>query len=295
MFLIYRTDLVLEENENLKTNIKGVESFAQELDGCTVTHIRVSGKEAAERLNKPIGNYVTIEVPAISDHIDSEDRCTKIAAEQLQKLLPKKGMVLVVGLGNRDITPDALGPKTLEMIFATRHIQGELARVTGMTDLRPVAAIAPGVLGDTGVDVFEILQGLVDKLKPDAVIVIDALASMNLARLGCTVQLSDAGIAPGAGVGNARPQISRDTLGVPVISMGVPTVVDAATLAADLVGENEEHSEKIKKKIEPRGAQMMVTPREIDLLISRAAKLVAMAINTALNPRYSVEDYMMLV
>jgi spore protease len=181
------------------------------------------------------------------------------------------------------------------MIFATRHIQGELARVTGMEGLRSVAAISAGVLGNTGIDAFELLQALVQKLKPDAVIAIDALASRNLARLGCTVQMSDAGIAPGAGVGNARPQINLETLGVPVVSIGVPTVVDAATLAADLMSSDEDEMEQIKEKIAPRGAQMVVTPREIDLLISRAAKLIAMAINITLNPRFTVEEFLSLV
>ena len=293
--MIYRTDLALEENENLQEKVQGVESFSQEINDCRITNIRITDEIAAQKLRKPQGTYITLEVPAISDHIDGQNEYTRLAAQELQNLLPKSGFVLVVGLGNRDITPDALGPKTLELLFATRHIQGELARITGMEGLRPVASIATGVLGNTGIDAFELLQALVQKLKPDAVIVIDALASRNLGRLGCTVQLSDAGIAPGAGVGNARPQISRQTLGVPVVSLGVPTVVDAATLAADLLSSDEEQMEQVKEKISPRGAQMVVTPREIDLLISRAAKLIAMAINTALNPRFTVEEFLSLV
>ena len=293
--MIYRTDLALEENEQFAQQVKGVDSFVQELENCKVTHITITNDAAAKQLRKPQGNYITLEVPAISDHIDGEDKYTRLAAQQLEKLLPKSGFVLVVGLGNRDITPDALGPKALELLFATRHIQGELARVTGMEGLRSVATISSGVLGNTGIDAFELLQALVQKLKPDAVIAVDALASRNLARLGCTVQMSDAGIAPGAGVGNARPQINLQTLGVPVISIGVPTVVDAATLAADLMSSDEDEMEQIKEKIAPRGAQMVVTPREIDLLISRAAKLIAMAINITLNPRFTVEEFLSLV
>ncbi len=291
----FRTDLALEENENLQTKPEGVESYEQDIEDCKITHIRITSESAAEQLRKPQGSYITLEVPAISDHIDGQDKYTRLAAQELEKLLPKSGFVLVVGLGNRDITPDALGPKTLELLFATRHIQGELARVTGMEGLRPVAGISAGVLGNTGIDAFELLQALVQKLKPDAVIAIDALASRNLARLGCTVQMSDAGIAPGAGVGNARPQISLQTLGVPVISMGVPTVVDVATLAADLLTEDENQMEMLKEELAPRGAQMVVTPREIDLLISRAAKLLAMAINLTLNPQFTVEEFLSLV
>ena len=171
------------------------------------------------------------------------------------------------------------------MVLATRHIQGEYARSAGLDDLRPTAVLAPGVLGQTGVESGEIVKGLCGVVSPAAVVAVDALASRSLARLGCTVQLCDTGIAPGSGVGNSRKELTETLLGVPVVAVGVPTVVDAATLARDLTG-----GEESEVAVAPRGAQMMVTPREIDLLIGRASRLVAMAINAALQPAYSPAD-----
>lgn len=178
--------------------------------------------------------------------------------------------------------------------MTTRHLSGELLKTVGLPELRPVCAIAPGVLGQTGMEAVEIVESLTTKVKPAAVIVIDALASRSLSRLGCTVQISDAGIAPAAGVGNCRKEINAETLGAPVIAIGVPTVVDASTLALDLLGE-ETWGERIKQQIEPRGMPMMVTPREVDLLIQRGAKLLALVINRALQPELSAEDILSLV
>lgn len=263
----FRTDLALENTEPAK-------QVKRELDGCTVTSIDESGKR-----------YVTFEVQAISDHIDSNDTLLKLIAEELSALLPGKGTVLAAGLGNRGVTPDALGPLAAEKILATRYIKGELARVTGLENLRPVAVISPGVLGCTGMEAFEVLKAVIREIRPAAVIAVDALAARNPARLGCTVQISSAGISPGAGVGNSRPRIDESTLGVPVISMGIPTVVDAATLASDLIGNCP------PEKISLRGASMMVTPREIDLIIKRGARLLGMGINRALNSSLSVEEF----
>ena len=201
---------------------------------------------------------------------------------ELAALLPERGTVLVTGLGNESITPDALGPRASRMVLATRHIQGEFARSSGLDDLRATAVLAPGVLGQTGVESGEIVGGLCEVVHPAAVIAIDALASRSVARLGCTVQLCDTGIAPGSGVGNNRKELTEQLLGIPVIGLGVPTVVDARTLAAELTGR-----EDAAEQVAPRGAQMMVTPREIDLIISRASRLVAMAVNAALQPDYS--------
>ena len=291
--MVFRTDLAIEERESLEGPLDGVDQQEEQLEDCKVTRIKIKTERAAKRLNKSRGNYITLEVPAISDHIDGENKYMLRVAEELNTLLPEEGLVLVAGLGNRNITPDALGPHASDLVLATRHIRGELARVTGLTGLRPVAVVSTGVLGNTGFEAAELLLGLVEYLRPSAVIAVDALASRNLSRLGCTVQLSDTGIAPGAGVNNARPQLDRETLGVPVISMGVPTVVDAATLAMDLF-EGEE-KEIMEEKLAPRGAQMVVTPREVDLLISRASKLIAMAMNLALNPCFTVEEINALV
>ncbi|WP_411675752.1 GPR endopeptidase [Caproicibacter sp.] len=264
----FRTDLALESTEPAK-------QVRTEKDGCVMTRIDENG-----------GTYVTMEVQAISDHIDSNDSLLKMVASELEALLPKEGMILAAGLGNRSVTPDALGPLVAEEVLATRYIKGELARVTGLEGLRPVAVISPGVLGCTGMEAFEVLRAVVGEVKPAAVIAVDALAARSPSRLGCTVQLSSAGISPGSGVGNSRPRIDRKTLGVPVVSMGIPTVVDAATLAADLLGR-----EGPQDKIAPRGASMMVTPREVDLIIKRGARLIAMGINRAVNPSLSVEEF----
>ncbi|OCN01184.1 endopeptidase [Clostridium sp. W14A] len=264
----FRTDLALESTEPAK-------QVRTEQDGCVLTRIDENG-----------GTYVTMEVQAISDHIDSNDSLLKLVASELEALLPKEGMILAAGLGNRSVTPDALGPLVAEEVLATRYIKGELARVTGLEGLRPVAVISPGVLGCTGMEAFEVLRAVVGEIKPAAVVAVDALAARSPSRLGCTVQLSSAGISPGSGVGNSRPRIDRKTLGVPVVSMGIPTVVDAATLAADLLGR-----EGPQDKIAPRGASMMVTPREVDLIIKRGARLIAMGINCAVNPSLSVEEF----
>ncbi len=266
----FRTDLAMENTEPSKQT-------RQEKDGCVITRIDDNG-----------GKYVTMEVKSISDHLDKDNVLLMQISEELGALAPKKGPVLVAGLGNRAITPDALGPLAVEKIMATRHIKGELARVTGLDKLRPVAVVSPGVLGCTGIEAVELLTALVKETKPAAVIAIDALAARSPSRLGCTVQLSSRGISPGSGVGNARPQIDESTLHVPVIGMGIPTVVDAATLAADLLDGETEGTEE---KIAPRGAQMMVTPREIDLIISRGARILGMAVNLALNPDLSIEEF----
>lgn len=264
----FRTDLALESTEPAKQS-------RTEQDGCVLTRIEDGGN-----------TYVTMEVQAISDHIDSNDSLLKLVASELQALLPQEGTILVSGLGNRGVTPDALGPLAAEEILATRYIKGEIARVTGLDGLRAVAVISPGVLGMTGMEAFEVLRAVTGEIKPAAVVAVDALAARNPSRLGCTVQLSSAGISPGAGVGNSRPRIDQKTLGVPVVSMGIPTVVDAATLAADLLG-----GDVPQDKIAPRGASMMVTPREVDLIIKRGARLLAMGINCALNPSLSVEEF----
>lgn len=263
----FRTDLALENTAPSKQT-------RTEEDGCVVTRIEDDG-----------GTYITMEVKALSDNIDSDNALLGRIARELASLLPREGTVLAAGLGNRGVTPDALGPLAAERVLATRYIKGELARVTGLDSLRPVAVVSPGVLGTTGIEASEVIRAVVGQIHPAAVIAVDALAARSPSRLGCTVQISSVGISPGAGVGNARPRIDESTLGVPVVSMGIPTVVDAATLAADLLGKDA------PEEVTPRGASMMVTPREIDLIISRGARLLGMAINCAVNPSLSVEEF----
>lgn len=267
----YRTDLAVEYTEE------------------STHHREEKGPFAVTRLTHEGSRYVTVESPPFSDTVDG-GQLAELLAGELAELLPREGTVLVVGLGNRFITPDALGPRMADRVLATRHIGGELARVTGLGDLRPVAVLAPGVLGSTGVESGEAVAALAEALRPGAVLAVDALAARSLSRLGCTVQLSDAGISPGEGVGNRRPSLRRESLGVPVIALGVPTVVDAASLACDLTG-----NETAAREVTPRGASMIVTPREIDLLVDRAASALAMAINRALNPSLTQEDFAALV
>lgn len=286
--MTFRTDLAVEKMEEVGQQTSGITSEESSFGHVKISRIHVHSKEGAEAIDRPMGTYVTVEVPPFSDEIGGEDIVTAIRRE-LRELLDEDGTVLVVGLGNTAITPDALGPRTASKILATRHITGEVAKSAGLDDLRGVAVLAPGVLGQTGIETGEIICGVVSRVKPSALIVIDALASRRLSRLGCTVQMSDTGIAPGSGVGNARMRITKDSIGVPVISIGVPTVVDAVTLANDLTGHD------CRDDVEPRGARMIVTPQEIDLLIDRAASTVAQAINCALQPHIDPDILMALV
>ena len=204
--------------------------------------------------------------------------------ETLSSLLPKDGAVLVAGLGNPDITPDALGPRTARGVFATRHIDKALAQSLGFSELREVCAVCFGVLGQTGMETAEALRGMVGTVHPCAVITVDALASRSLSRLGKTVQLTDTGITPGSGIGNSRARIDRETLGVPVIAVGVPTVVDAATLIHDFTDGQTPHEAYAKE-----AGTMMVTPREVDTLVRRASRFLSLAINCALQPALEPE------
>lgn len=282
----FRTDLALECMDTSK-RIHGVDCQEEDHGEFRLTRLHVQNEQGMKALGKPVGHYVTLELPPLGDYADVYGGAMHSVANELHRLLPKKGTVLVAGLGNHSITPDALGPACCQLILATRHISAELSKSAGLGKLRPVSTLVPGVLGRTGVESSELIAAAVQALQPAAVIVVDALAARSLSRLGCTVQMSNAGIVPGSGVGNARQELSEAALGVPVIALGVPTVVDAATLVNELSDcpPNDHHACKA----------MMVTPREIDLLIQRAAKLCAMAINRALQPHLSVEDFLALV
>lgn len=285
----FRTDLALERHEAIKSGqADGIDSETFEKSGITFTVIKVTDTVGERSLGKPVGTYVTAEIPSLVSHSPVEEDAVEAIAAELRKLLPEEGTVLVVGLGNTDITPDAVGPQSVGMVLATRHINEELSEDIGLGKLRSVAGFIPGVLGKTGVETAESVKGLVECVRPSAVIVIDALAARRLKRLGNTVQMSDTGIIPGAGVGNARTAINREGLGVPVISVGVPTVVDAQTLVNDLTDDETEISREENKK-------MIVTPREIDLVVERAARIIGLSVNKALQPHLSVDEVMMLV
>ncbi len=293
----FRTDLALERREYIKEKeIDGIICNEETVKNTKITKISVINRNGEKLLGKPLGKYITVEVDSFLKNPDLSDDIIDVLANEISSLLPKSGSVLVVGLGNEEITPDALGPRCASLLLATRHINGEFAKSIGLGDLRSTAGISPGVLGKTGIETAEIIEAVAKKINPDAVIVIDALASRRLARLGNTVQMTDSGISPGSGVGNRRSAINKETLGVPVVAVGVPTVVDGVTMALDLLedygidAEKLEQDENFKKE-----GFVMVTPKEIDLVIERASKLIAVALNRALQPNLETEDILKLI
>lgn len=286
----------MEARELAGEDLNGIELNKEDYGNMVMSSLIVKTEQAAKNIGKECGTYITAEMHTLTDDFKDTDKRLEIIANAIAGLLPPEGLVLVAGLGNENITPDALGPKSARGVLATRHIRGELARSTGLDRLRSVAVLATGVTGQTGIETGELILSVAQRIKPSAVIVIDALASRRLERLGCTVQISNTGISPGDGVGNHRAKINRSTVGVPVISIGIPTVVDAFTLAADLLLDSDDNSvELIRHSVYPNGQKMVVTPGEVDLLVERGARLVSMAINVALQPTLSISDLISLV
>lgn len=265
-----RTDLAIEAAADLEDIIVEENSLGEVI----ISSISVDNDEQSKRIGKPKGKYITVQVPDFGKNGGFDADAHSAIKSEILKLLPKEGTVLVVGIGNTDITPDALGPKTADGILATRHISGELAKSIGLQGIRSVAVLSPGVLGQTGIESQEIVKSVVARIKPVCVICIDALVAGSLSRLGNTVQISDSGISPGSGVGNRRAELSEATLGAKVISVGVPTVVNAQTIVNDILEKEYENIESY--------ADMIVTPREIDLMIDRSAEMISFAINCAL-------------
>lgn len=306
-----RTDLAGEAYEMLTEaaeEISGIGMSEEEKEGLKITRIQVQSEEAAKKMGKPCGSYITLETADLQSQTqeDYEAACRALAKE-LQSLLhlPEQATVLVVGLGNQNVTPDALGPLVLSKLMITRHLLEYLPEQTE-EGIRPVCAIAPGVLGITGMETGEIVRGVTEKIRPDLVIAVDALAARSMTRVNTTVQLCDTGIAPGAGVGNKRKELSRKTLGVPVIAIGVPTVIDAATIAADTMQSitdamkrnaepqsafyqmlsemnYEEQLALAKEALSPNMTDFIVTPKDIDRKLEQISKIVANGINLALH------------
>ncbi len=291
-----RTDLALEARELAGENLQGVDYSVTKKDAIEIEKMVVKSEKASRMLKKPIGTYITIELPPLTNDFRDTDKRLVSIGDEIRSLLPVNGLVLVVGLGNTDITPDALGPKSANGVLATRHITGEIAKSTGLDKLRPVAVLNTGVTGQTGIETGEHILSVVKRIRPTALIVIDALASRRLERLGCTLQISNTGISPGAGVQNHRTKITQESMGVPVIAIGVPTVVDAVTLATDLLCvDDERDGVLLREKVSPKGRSMVVTPKEIDLLVDRAAKLISLAVNFALQKDFEVSDLIALL
>ena len=287
-----RTDLAVEARELAGGSVKGIDYKTYSESGLSISRLTVKTEKAKQTLGKDIGTYITVALPSLTDNFTSTDKRLAAIGREIRRLIPVNGLILVVGLGNEEITPDALGPKTALKVLATRHIQGELARSAGLDGLRPVAVMNTGVTGQTGIETGEYILSVVKRIRRNAVVALDALASRRLERLGTTLQISDAGISPGAGVGNHRTRINKDTIGVPVISVGVPTVVDVQTLAGDLLGlERQGELENLPKL----SRNMVVIPREIDLLTERASRLLGFALNAALQDRFSLSELVELM
>ncbi len=281
-----RTDLAVERREmHASKTIDGVIFSEYANEDCHASVIEITDKNGAEALGKPIGKYITLEMTEFPDSSTLCDGRLELLKKSLNELIPEEGTVLIAGIGNPDITPDAIGPKCAENILATRHIPETTAKQLKLPPLRAVCAVSPGVTGKTGIETGEIIAGIKEKIKPSCIIVIDALAARSIKRLGTTVQLSNTGLEPGSGVGNARKAINRETMGVPVISVGIPTVVDAATLSYDLTGEAAEDS---------RYRDMMVTPKDTDIITSGGARLIAMGLNCVLQKNLTEEEIMSL-
>lgn len=273
-----RTDLAKEaiQNPNI-TKLDGITEENKTIKETEVNEVKIETDEAAKRVNKPKGSYITINISSFLTPCESEQMETEVIAEVLEGLIPK-GRILVAGLGNTDITPDAIGPLSVSNIFATRHINLAGIEIEGLENLRDITAVATGVLGKTGLESAETVKCICEYIKPDCVIVIDALACSEPKRLGTTVQITDSGIAPGSGVKNARKELSKSSLGVPVIAIGVPTVIDASVFSDDEEANN-----------------MMVTPRDIDAVIARASRVLSLAINKALLPSLSFSEIECLI
>lgn len=296
-----RTDLALEARElwnetaEKTDEISGVDAFEETINGFKVTTVKILDEKGERELGKPKGTYITLETdPYIKREEDAFDRACLTLSEILKRILmlEDNDPVLVAGLGNADITPDIIGPAAVKHTMVTRHLVSYMPEQFDF--LRQVAAIVPGVLANTGIESAELIRSACEKSEAKTVIVIDALASRRFSRVCRTVQISDTGIIPGSGVGNSRAAIDSDFLGVPVISVGVPTVVDAGTLAYDLVsqaGANAFEPEDFKAY----GGDMIVTPREIDRCTGDMAKLLGYGINLALHRDLTVEDVNMFL
>lgn len=289
-----RTDLAEEakelwqESAGETTKLEGV--IAQEEVGphLSISRVEILNRQGEEALGKPVGQYVTLTLGEELEG-DSFSHWVEALAQELQKLisdLSQEDPVLVIGLGNGAVTPDAIGPKVQSLTAVTRHLVAQLPE--HFAHLRPVSALSAGVLGTTGVESSELIRGVTGEIAPACVVAVDALAARSLRRVCKTIQISNTGITPGSGVGNHRGRLDQGTLGMPVIAVGVPTVVDGASLVADLLGE-EELSDGLP------GGDFFVTPKEIDSQVARLSKLIAYGINQALNPSLSLEDLAVLL
>lgn len=318
-----RTDLALEAQEiatqgQQTSAIPGVWSENESADGISVTRMEIKTDQAAQQIGKMIGHYVTLEVPDLRQGDTTlQDKVATSFAKEFEAFLKRIGItekssVLIVGLGNLNVTPDALGPIVVDNIMVTRHFF-ELMPDQVSPGYRPVSAVAPGVLGTTGIESSDIVQGIVEKSKPDLIIAVDALAAKSLERVNTTIQIADTGIHPGSGIGNKRKGLTKDILGVPVIGIGVPTVVYASTIVNNTMDLVFEHMKKhtanteplfgvfgkmeeterlqlVKEVLNPLGHDLLVTPKEIDKFMEDIANVIASGLNAALHEAVDTDN-----
>lgn len=311
-----RTDLALEAKEIAERNggggpIPGIQSEITEDNGITITQLHVQNEQGSQAIGKVQGHYVTLEVPALrGQDTELQDRVATHFAKHFESFLERIGVgktasVLIVGLGNWNVTPDALGPLVVENVMVTRHFF-ELMPDQVAPGYRAVSAVAPGVLGITGIESSEIVQGIAEKTKPDVIIAIDALASKSLERINTTIQIADIGIHPGSGIGNKRKGLTKDILGIPVIAIGVPTVVYASTIVNNTIEMMRSHMDAnnadndkvfglmnqmqegerlllVKEVLNPIGHDLLVTPKEVDQFIEDIANIIASGLNASLH------------
>lgn len=300
-----RTDLALEARESIgesESELRGVsvEEYYRETEDVRVTKVTIDTKNAAKTMGKPMGIYVTMEAPAMVEPDEDYHReISKCLAEELLKLLPEEEEeqnILVVGLGNREVTADALGPQTVDNLYITRHIVREYGKAAYSCNRMPLlSALEPGVMAKTGMETAEIVKGVVSETKPDILIVVDALAARSTKRLNRTIQITNTGIQPGSGVGNHRNALTKESLGVPVIAIGIPTVVDSATIVMDAMEkllEGEENVDAVKYMSRqqppfPELNNMYMTGKDIDAVIKRISFTISEGINIAMEMRMS--------
>ena len=296
-----RTDLALEAKELWQestaetTELAGVKAYDKTLHGFPISIVEILDAVGEKAIGKPRGKYITLEIDALlRREKDGFARAVQALSEILLSVMDivRVQNILVVGLGNPDITPDAVGPIVARYTMATTHLVKKMPKE--FPDFRPVSVLQAGVLGVTGVESAHMVKAYVKEFRPDMIIAVDALASRKFSRVCRTVQVSNTGIVPGSGIGNARAALNKETLGVPVIALGVPTVVDAGTLAADLL-EEAGGDATLAEKFQTFGKDMMVTPKEIDRQVADISKLMAYAINMALHKGLSVADIDMFV
>lgn len=308
----FRTDLADERRDlykkanKIENEVDGIEAEEEQItDKIKVTRVKITNEQGEQAIGKKQGNYITIDIQKMNIITEEEAiKASETLANEMRKLVENKIQskedVLIVGLGNEEVTPDALGPNVVKDIEVTRHIINYLPQYID-ENARPVSAIAPGVLGTTGIETLEVIKGVVDNIKPKLLIVIDALASRSMERISSTIQLSDTGIVPGAGVGNTRKELTENTLGIPVIALGIPTVVETAVVVNDALDlfieklqqeaksndylnqlKEEDNYEQIKEALLPKDFNFIVTPKEIDELILNMSEVVARGINISM-------------